>query len=149
MIIHMITNIDFYKLDESVLRQTIIKYNNYEIIEDFIVGIFDSLIAYECFNNNLRKNFIIQLLSNQQKSQNCFYIIENSSFLKRESYNLLKEIESYFSLYNNNNVIIYQDYERNDKQSLKINDDIAKVVFIENGVFLNFCRSMLIIRTTV
>ena len=140
MIIHMITNIDFYKLDESVLRQTIIKYNNYEIIEDFIVGIFDSLIAYECFNNNLRKNFIIQLLSNQQKSQNCFYIIENSSFLKRESYNLLKEIESYFSLYNNNNVIIYQDYERNDKQSLKINDDIAKVVFIENGVFLNFLQ---------
>lgn len=136
IILHLATNIDFSTIDEKVLRKTIFKFDEYLMLEDFIVGVFDGLLAYDCMNNTDKVNYILNYLKNRQKSHNCFYIIENVSFLKGHSLEILKRIESNFVLHNNQNFIIYQKYAFSSKHQLCITDNLAIVLFIESGVLI-------------
>ena len=138
MILHLITGIDFATIDEKVLRNVIIKYDHYLLLEDFIVGTFDSLLAYECLSNSEKANSIFRILKCQQKSHDYFYIIENTSALNERGYDILKCIEANFVLHNNKNLIIYQDYNSNSQPVPTLNDRAAIVLFFENGVLYRY-----------
>lgn len=136
IILHLATNIDFSTIDEKVLRKTIFKFDDYLMLEDFIVGVFDGLLAYDCMNNIDKVNYILNYLKSRQISHNCFYIIENVSFLKGHSLEVLKRIEANFVLHNNQNFIIYQKYDFSPKRQPCITDNLAIVLFIESGVLI-------------
>ena len=133
IILHLITGIDFVTIDESVLRNTIIKYENYLILEDFVLGTYDSLWAYECLNNQDKAKSIFRVLRQRQESKNFFYIIENPSLLSERGHQIIKEIESNYILHQNNNVIIFQE-NTCSTQINAISNNVALIVFFEDGV---------------
>lgn len=133
MILHLITGIDFVTIDESVLRNTIIRYENYLILEDFVLGTYDSLLAYECLNNQEKTKNIISILEHRQESKNFFYIIENPSLLSERGQQIIKEIESNYILHQNHNAIIFQE-NNCSTQINAISNNVALIVFFEDGV---------------
>ena len=134
LILHLITGIDFVSIDENVLRNTIIKYDDYLILEDFIIGVFDSMLAYECLSNIEKTSYIVNVLKHRQESNNYYYIIENTSCLNERGLKVINEIERNFILHKRQNVLIYQQFSPIQSQLTVINDSAVIVLFFDSGV---------------
>lgn len=131
LVSHMITGIDYFELDEILLKENLYLCDYPEYFENIILGIFNDSLS------NVFLNFISDKLEDlflqYENSKNTIYIIENSGGLEKSQRDILEKIQTSFSACKNNDFIIFQDKQIKIFNNCK-DDETALIGIFETGI---------------
>ena len=128
---HMVTGVDYFELDEILLKDNLYLCDYPEYFENIILGIFNDSLSNDFLNYAIDKFENLFLL--YENSKNTIYIIENSNILEDVQKEILEKIQTIFSTYKNNDFMIFQDRKRKLVNNC-LDDETALIGIIDTGI---------------